>query len=287
MNSVFKQALNTKSDVFLCFRNIDEWLALDKEASSLDAIKRGFLEAIQENGYVEPVTGLRREPGQFKLDKGNLHETISAGELNSRKRAILYVIKRTLEENNLWVARRLKILSADGISRIALILRGVFPFFLGAEFLPSEKAKRDFFPVPHMDLCEIEFEKDSFDMFVSADVLEHVPNLDLALTELFKVLRPGGLLVSSFPFSPNSRETVIKAKIDEEGKIVHLMEPEYHGNPVDPEAGSLVFSLPGWDILSKLRDIGFSDAYFASVLSARHGILSNGRFGPFVLVARK
>ena len=122
---------------------------------------------------------------------------------------------------------------------------------------------------------------------MSADVLEHVPNLDLALKNIFAILRSGGFLISSFPFYPNRSATVVKAKLDENGKLVHLMEPEYHENPVNLEAGSLVFSLPGWDILSNLRDIGFNDAYFASISSARYGILSNNRFGPFILVAKK
>ncbi|WP_420010600.1 class I SAM-dependent methyltransferase [Tateyamaria sp.] len=135
---------------------------------------------------------------------------------------------------------------------------------MGTEFLPSEKEKSNFFPIPHMDLCNIEFKNESFDMFMSADVLEHVPNLDLAIKNIFETLKPGGFFVSSFPFSPQRSATIVKALINENGNLEHILEPEYHGNPVDPESGSLVFSLPGWDILSNLRDIGFRESYFAS-----------------------
>jgi hypothetical protein len=41
-----------------------------------------------------------------------------------------------------------------------------------------------------------------------------------------------------------SEDTVHKAKIvDDE---IDLMEPECHGNPIDPSGGSLVFGIPGW-----------------------------------------
>ena len=277
--------MKSDCDLFLRFGGQSEWRNFDHE--KLDLLNKKFLKEIQQNGFVEPISGVRHEAGAFKLDPQRLHETISAGELNSRKRALLFVIKRVLDDAGLWRRRNLKILSADGTSRIALIMRGIFPLFLGTEFLPSEQDRSKFFPVPHMDICNIDFEKEMFHMFMSADVLEHVPNLDLALKNIFAVLRPGGFLISSFPFSPNRSATIVKAKLDENGKLVHLMESEYHENPVDLEAGSLVFSLPGWDILSNLRDIGFSDAYFASISSARYGILSNNQFGPFILVAEK
>jgi SAM-dependent methyltransferase len=280
-------ALEEGADLFLCYRDQREWRKFVQEKPTLDLINKNFLKKIKENGFDEPITGLRHEPGEFEVNTQNLHETISVGGLNSRKRALLFVIKMVLDDAGLWRARNLRILSADGISRIALIMRGIFPFFLGTEFLPSEKEKSKFFPVPHMDLCDIGFENEVFDMFMSADVLEHLPNIESALKNIFETLKPGGIFVSSFPFSPERSTTVVKAMLDKNGKLEHIMEPEYHGNPVDPESGSLVFSLPGWDILSNLRDIGFRDAYFASVSSARYGILSNNGFGPFVLVAKK
>ena len=284
MERSIQRSLESGCDLFLRFKSQSEWRNLDQE--NLDLLNKRFLKEIQQNGFVEPISGLYHEPGTFKLDAQRLHETISACYLNSRKRALLLVIKRVLDDADRWDVNNLKILSADGISRIALIMRGIFAYFLGTEFLPSEQDRSRFFPIPHMDLCGVDFEENKFDMFMSADVLEHVPNLDLALKNIFSILNPDGFFISSFPFSPPRSATIVKAKHNKNGKLVHLAKPQYHQNPVDPEAGSLVFSLPGWDILSNLRDIGFCDAYFVSVSSARHGILSNDGLGPFILVAK-
>jgi hypothetical protein len=51
------------------------------------------------------------------------------------------------------------------------------------------------------------------------------------------------------------------------------MEPEYHGNPLDPQ-GSLVFSIPGWDILDAARASGFAVAEMVAMSSRRYGIVA-------------
>ena len=155
-----KLSLENYCDLLLCFGDQSEWRNFDQK--KLDLLNKNFLKEIQQNGFVEPISGVRHEAGAFKLDAQRLHETISAGGLNSRKRALLFVIKRVLDDAGLWGVRNLKILSADGIGRIALIMRGIFPFFLGTEFLPSEQDRSKFFPVPHMDICNIDFEKKCF-----------------------------------------------------------------------------------------------------------------------------
>jgi hypothetical protein len=101
------------------------------------------------------------------------------------------------------------------------------------------------------------------------------------------VLKPGGFLVSSFPFNVNRVETRIKASISQTGELVHHEPPEYHGNPVNPEARSLVFQLPGWDVVSKLMSLGCEEARFSMVASSRLGIVSDQTLGPFVLAASK
>jgi hypothetical protein len=61
-----------------------------------------------------------------------------------------------------------------------------------------------------------------------------------------------------------------------------LMEPEWHGNPVAPETGSLVYRIPGWDLLDQLRAAGFRDVGVHALHSARYGVL--GAEMPYVLV---
>jgi len=49
------------------------------------------------------------------------------------------------------------------------------------------------------DLEELSFKDNAFDSALSFDVLEHIPDLDKALSEMRRVLKPKGMLVASFP----------------------------------------------------------------------------------------
>jgi SAM-dependent methyltransferase len=44
------------------------------------------------------------------------------------------------------------------------------------------------------------FEDNSFDAVFSSQVLEHVVDIDLSLSELFRVIRPGGQILATLPF---------------------------------------------------------------------------------------
>ncbi|MBS0243140.1 MAG: class I SAM-dependent methyltransferase, partial [Proteobacteria bacterium] len=131
----------------------------------------------------------------------------------------------------------------------------------------------------------LSFRDGTFDMYLSSEVLEHVPSIPLTLREARRILRPGGVFLATFPFrlvDPHSQE---KARL-ENGTIVYLTEPEYHGNPVDPKGGSLVFTIPGWDILDHCRNAGFGYPSMRFVHSGAMGITGPGCAGIFALVAR-
>lgn len=52
------------------------------------------------------------------------------------------------------------------------------------------------------DLTSLPFEDESFDAAVLAEVLEHIEDDQLALSEVHRVLRPGGVLALSVPANP-------------------------------------------------------------------------------------
>jgi SAM-dependent methyltransferase len=72
---------------------------------------------------------------------------------------------------------------------------------------------------------------DSFDLFVTQDVLEHVFQPDQAVREIMRVVKPGGAHVFTAPKHKGLRATCQRARLDD-GTIVNLLEPQYHGNPI-------------------------------------------------------
>jgi SAM-dependent methyltransferase len=87
------------------------------------------------------------------------------------------------------------------------------------------------------DLEALSFPNESFDLFITQDVMEHVLRPELAVKEIARVMRPNGAHVFTVPIH-RGRHTLVRA-IAKGSRIEHLCPPQYHGNPVDPN-GSLV-----------------------------------------------
>jgi hypothetical protein len=121
--------------------------------------------------------------------------------------------------------------------------------------------------VRNEDVQRLSFADGSFDYILSFDVLEHVPDPLAAFAEFFRCLRPGGVLMITAPFSWDSDDHVIRAVKRESGEIEHLLDPEFHGNPLDMERGSFCFRYFGWQILNDLRCVGFVEAEAVSYWS--------------------
>lgn len=97
------------------------------------------------------------------------------------------------------------------------------------------------------DLERLTFPDDSFDVVVSQDVMEHVADPAAAMTEIARVLRPGGRHVWTVPYRSDRLHSTPRARRNEDGELVLLAEPEYHHDPVDPQ-GTLVTTDWGADL---------------------------------------
>lgn len=157
----------------------------------------------------------------------------------------------------------------------------------GASVVGSEYLGHDVPPgthrggIRHEDAQNLSFADGTFDMIVSNDVYEHVPDFEVALREAHRVLRSGGALVATIPFHLGPR-TTRRARLTDAG-VEHLEPAHYHGNPLSAQ-GSLVFHDFGWDVLDTCRASGFERARFIGAHSFFHGYL--GMAG-FVLIAEK
>ncbi len=233
-------------------------------------------------GFTEPMTRRAVPPGEVETHGPNWREGLLAHGLNARMRAVLLLIDEALQGRE---AMDPKIFATEAVTAFALRMRGRYPRFLGAEYAKDDATRAAIYPIPHQDLTALSLPDNAFDVVTTNEVLEHVPDLDAALREIARVLRPGGLHIGTHPFWFSRPTGDLRARIVD-GRLVHLLEPEYHGNPVDPAGGSLVFETPGWDIIERARAAGLTDPQMRFVASERHGILTDCT-GVFVFWARK
>ncbi len=109
--------------------------------------------------------------------------------------------------------------------------------------------------VPSEDLMGLSYPDSTFDLVVTSDTLEHVPDIDKALQETFRILMPGGSHVLSVPVvsdRPTRRRAVI-----EDSKLKHLLPPSYHGMPAEGKSDYLVFYEFGDDFVERCIAIGY------------------------------
>jgi SAM-dependent methyltransferase len=109
----------------------------------------------------------------------------------------------------------------------------------------------------HQDLTRLTYPDNSFDLCLSFEDLEHIPDYKAVIRELYRVTKPGGHVLLSTPFIIENDKTITRATINEKGEVTHLLTPEYHGDPVLP-AGILCYYHFGWSLLDDFRDAGFS-----------------------------
>ncbi len=203
-------------------------------------------------------------PGQFLFDRRyapvgqvNWRERLvcTRCQLNSRLRLALHVA-----EDRLGLRRGDRVFLTEDKTPFARVIRerGWAP--MTSEFMPGvPRGTSDQNGTRSEDLTQLTFGDASFDALLSFDVLEHVPDYLAALTEIRRVVRPGGVALLSFPFVRSNATHVVRARVAANGAIEHLLPEEYHGDPLGSGKGILCFYHFGWQILDELRGVGFTD----------------------------
>jgi SAM-dependent methyltransferase len=144
---------------------------------------------------------------------------------------------------------------------------------IGSEYLgPGLRSGASVRGLRHEDVERLSFPSEVFDLVVSNDVMEHLPHPWQGFAEFQRVLRPGGQLYLTVPFDACSPEQSVTRATRDGERLVHVLEPRYHGNPMSAE-GSLVFTDFGWDLFPRLRELGFSDVRLVVLWSYEHGFL--------------
>ena len=136
------------------------------------------------------------------------------------------------------------------------ILRGAAHYvcseYLGDDVKPGASVNG----VRHEDLRKTSFADSTFDLILSTEVFEHIPEPYKAHEELFRILKPGGAHVFTVPYISNVYEDIVKASVHSNGSVIHHQDPEYHGDPIRNE-GILVFTIFAQQMVDKLCNMGY------------------------------
>lgn len=157
-------------------------------------------------------------------------------------------------------------------------MQGRYANVRGSEFAPDAERREQMTAYLHsiggrgevefQDVTRLRMPDASLDAVGCFDVLEHVPDFKAALAEFARVLRPGGALVATFPFT-DAADTIIRASLAP-GGITHHLEPEYHGDPLG--GAVLCFQHFGWDVVLEAKRAGFSRVDMVMPWAPEHGI---------------
>jgi len=127
--------------------------------------------------------------------------------------------------------------------------------YVVSEYFPEEKFGVEINGVRNENLENLTFPDNQFDVVITSEVLEHVADLDVAIEEIMRVLKPGGYHVFTVPVDrvlPQSRERVTTDRDEHK----YLFPQIFHGDTIRDE-GVLVCRDFGSDIMDFVSRGGF------------------------------
>jgi SAM-dependent methyltransferase len=267
----------------LVLERLDEFQALwQREHDQWPLIGQRHLKRLALAGLRDPLSDEPTPPHRLTVNGLNLRETIQADGLVSRQRAQLLVLRWLMARGELPALGGLRLYVNEAVTGYAEYLRQRCPGLRWSEYRPDpDHPLRGV--VPHRDIRNLDLPPASLQCLICNEVLEHVEEIPPALESMASVLTLGGYLLATVPLAYGQQDSIVKAIWRGEGQEPELlMEPEWHSDPVAPERGSLVYRIPGWDLLDQLRAAGFRGATLHALCSARYGVL--GAELPYVLV---
>ena len=134
-------------------------------------------------------------------------------------------------------------------------LQKSYPRIVGSEFLGDTygSGSINVLGFRHEDATALSFETESQHLVLSFEVLEHIPNYQLAVKEAHRILRNGGALILTAPFVEANVKNIQRAIVTDKGNIVHFEEPEYHGDPVSSDGILASITLDGNCLMTFVR----------------------------------
>lgn len=223
------------------------------------------------------VCGLRTRFREFTENKRESGRCIRCNSFN-RQRQIAYVLR-----NRLRLPARgsppppLKNLSIYNVEANGAVHKAlsVLPKYMCSEYFgDTHKPGEIINGIRNEDLQRLSFPDQVFDIILSSDVLEHMPDPYTAHHEIFRVLKPGGRHIFTVPYNHAAERDDVRARIVN-GEIEYISEKIYHGDPVRPNEGVLVWTIFGKGMIARLNEIGFVTSEF-QLNFPEYGIVGEG-----------
>jgi glycosyltransferase involved in cell wall biosynthesis len=200
-------------------------------------------------------------------------QLICACGLNSRTRAALHAVQSLLDvkpDDPIYLMEQTTPLFQ------ALSMR--YSNLVASEYLGARVTRgQSLGGIRNEDATNLTFGDGTFELILSFEVFEHIPDYRQALRECARCLRPGGRLVFTAPFVVRSEATLVRARVEPGGDVVHIEPPEYHGDPLSPKGGILCFQHFGWDLLDELQQAGFTSTQGMLLWSRQFGYLGDNQ----------
>lgn len=178
------------------------------------------------------------------------------GNCVTRERAIGEVLFDLFQPDAL---RNLAVYECSPVMRgLSLWLRNNCMNYNPTGFFPASQFGTFVKGIRNENLENLTLEDDSVDIWLHLDVLEHLFNPFVALKEIYRTLKPGGVCIFTAPTYPERIKSEQVAWLLPDGELKIIGKEEYHGNPQNPDEGALVTWRYGYDLpLLIQRETGF------------------------------
>lgn len=192
---------------------------------------------------------------------------------SNRKRQLCYLLRKFLNLGDFGKITSSKyILNAESSGSLHDGLKHNVNYVSSEYFGGAYKSGDIVGGVLNVNLTDSHFAENTFDVVLTSDVFEHIPDPYRAFKEVGRILKPGGVHIFTIPFYQTSYFDENRAEIID-GEIRYHMEPIYHLDPLN-SLGILVYNIFSMEMLLKLSKIGFY-TMMHKLYDIRYGILGN------------
>ena len=232
-----------------------------------ETIRRYALQQGKLNGFCN-VAGRESE---FIVASDNIRETVVSTVSSSinRHRQLVCALSMALFDNPNFSLpdiaasinnRNLRVYLAETKSVLPKSLRSnLKPELLVCSeyFGPQYRSGEVVGGILHQDLQQTSFDDESFDIIITSEVFEHIPDAIGAEKEVMRILRPGGVYCFTVPFLPAGEHDLVLAEMDDNGQVEYFAEPQFHSDPLRPDEGALVYRLFSFnDLKQRFEGLG-------------------------------